>query len=79
MNRVAMNLIIGTFWIVAAAWMYMEKMTSNAGVAVLVVLGLMFYWAAYKIFKNPRLQKNNKNLMQKISDPHYNKMKKSKK
>lgn len=79
MNRVITNLIIGTFWIIVAIWMYFEKMTSNAGVAVLVILGVMFYWAAFRIFKNPRLQKNNKNLMQKISDPNYNKMKKKKK
>lgn len=70
-NRVGMNLIIGTFWILAAIWMYAEKITTNACVAVIVVLGLMFYWAAFKIFKNPRLQKNNKNLMQKIADPNF--------
>lgn len=78
MNRVCTNLVIGTFWIIAAGWMYTEQITNNACVAVVAILGCMFYWAAFKIFKNPRLQKNNKNLMQKISDPNTNKMKKRK-
>lgn len=78
LSRVYTNLVIGTFWLIVAGWMYFGKVTNNACVAVVAILGCMFYWAAFKIFKNPHLQKNNKNLMQKISDPNYNKMKKKK-
>ena len=32
----------------------------------------MFYWAAFKIFKDPKLAKKNKqNLVQKMTDPNY--------
>lgn len=78
MNRVYTNLLIGTFWLIVAGWMYVEKVTTMPCIAVIVVLGCMFYWAAFKIFKNPHLQKNNKNLMQKISDPTYQVKKKKK-
>lgn len=72
MTNVITNLGIGTFWLLVAGWMYMTKMTNDACVAILIILGLMFYWAAFKIFKDPKLgKKNGKNLVQKITDPNY--------
>lgn len=73
MSRVGMNIVLGTFWILAAIWMFMSGGGSEnqASSAILVILGLMFYWAAYKIYVNPNLQKkNNKNLIQKMTDPN---------
>ena len=65
MNSVYTNLGLGTFWLFVAGWMYMTKATNDACVAVIVILGLMFYWAAFKIFKDPKLAKKNKqNLVQ---------------
>ena len=72
MNSVYTNLGLGTFWLFVAGWMYMTKATNDACVAVIVILGLMFYWAAFKIFKDPKLaKKNKKNLVQKMTDPNY--------
>ena len=72
MSNVFTNIGIGTFWLVVAAYMYVTKTTNDACVAILVILGFMFYWAAFKIFKDPKLgKKNNKNLVQKITDPNY--------
>lgn len=74
MNRVGANIVIGTFWILVAIWMFMSggDMEKQTSAAILVVLGLMFYWSAFKIFQNPSLaKKNKKNLVQKISDPAY--------
>ena len=72
MSNVFTNIGIGTFWLIVAAYMYVTKTTNDACVAILVILGFMFYWAAFKIFKNPKLgKKNNKNLVQKITDPNY--------
>ena len=72
MNSVFTNLGIGTFWLFVAGWMYMTKTANDACVAVLVILSFMFYWAAFKIFKDPKLaKKNKKNLIQKITDPNY--------
>jgi NADH:ubiquinone oxidoreductase subunit 6 (subunit J) len=72
MNSVYTNLGLGTFWLFVAGWMYMTKATNDACVAVIVILGLMFYWAAFKIFKDPKLAKKNKqNLVQKMTDPNY--------
>lgn len=74
MNRVGTNIVIGTFWILVAIWMFMSggDMENQASAAILVILGLMFYWAAFKIFQNPNLaKKNKKNLVQKITDPNY--------
>ena len=74
MNRVGANIVIGTFWILVAIWMFMSggDMEKQTSAAILVVLGLMFYWSAFKIFLNPSLaKKNKKNLVQKISDPAY--------
>ena len=52
--------------------MYIGDNENQIGAAILVVLGLMFYWAAFKIFKDPRLaKKNNKSLVQKMADPNY--------
>ena len=63
MSNVFTNIGIGTFWLVVAAYMYVTKTTNDACVAILVILGFMFYWAAFKIFKDPKLgKKNNKNL-----------------
>lgn len=74
MNRVGANIVIGTFWILVAIWMFMSSgdMENQASAAILIILGLMFYWAAFKIFKNPNLaKKNKKNLVQQITDPNY--------
>ncbi len=74
MNRVGANIVIGTFWILVAIWMFMSggDMENQASAAILIILGLMFYWAAFKIFKNPNLaKKNKKNLVQQITDPNY--------
>ena len=74
MSRVYTNLGLGTFWLFVAGWMYMSKTANNACVAVLAILGIMFYWAAFKMFKDPNLalkSKNKKNLIQKMSDPNY--------
>ena len=62
MNRVGTNIVIGTFWILVAIWMFMSggDMENQASAAILVILGLMFYWAACKIFKNPNLAKKSK-------------------
>lgn len=74
MNRVYTNLGLGTFWLFVAGWMYISKSTNDACVAVLVILGLLFYWAAFKLFKDPQLamkSKKKKNLVQKMTDPGY--------
>ena len=62
MNRVGANIVIGTFWIVVAIWMFMSggDMENQISAAILVVLGLMFYWSAFKIFQNPSLAKKDK-------------------
>ena len=51
------------------------------GAAILIVLGFMFYWAAYKIYKDPKLaKKNKKSVVQQMTDPNYkNTMKNNKK
>lgn len=71
MNRVGMNIVLGTFWILVGIWMFLSGGSENQlSAAVLIILGLMFYWAAYKIYLNPNLQKKNKkNLVQKMTDP----------
>lgn len=82
MNRVGTNIVIGTFWILVAIWMFMSggDMENQASAAILIVLGLMFYWAAFKIFKNPNLaKKNKKNLVQQMTDPNYKSTLKNKK
>ena len=72
MSSVYTNLGLGTFWLFVAGWMYMTKAANDACVAVILILGLMFYWAAFKIFKDPKLaKKDKKNLVQKITDPNY--------
>ena len=74
MSRVYTNLGIGTFWLFVAGGMYMTNMTNDACVAILVLLGLMFYWAAFKMFKNPQMaMKKKQNLVQKMTDPGYKK------
>lgn len=81
MNRVGLNIVLGTFWILVAIWMFLsDKAENQASVAVLVILGLMFYWAAYKIYLNPNLvKKNKKNLIQKMTDPSAKKSSANKK
>lgn len=82
MSRVGSNIVIGTFWIIVAIWMYLSGGVENqAAAAILVVLGFMFYWAAFKIYQNPNLaKKNKKNLVQQMTDPNYkNTLKNSKK
>lgn len=74
MNRVGTNIVIGTFWILVAIWMFLSggNVENQAGAAILIILGLMFYWAAFKIFQNPNLaKKNKKNLVQQMTDPNY--------
>lgn len=82
MNRVGTNIVIGTFWIIVAIWMFMSggDIENQASAGILVILGLMFYWAAFKIFKDPRLaKKNTKSLVEKMTDPNYKSTMNSKK
>lgn len=81
MSRVGTNIVIGTLWIIVAIWMFTTGGAENqAGAAILVVLGFMFYWAAFKIYQNPNLaKKNKKNLVQKMTDPNYKNTYKKKK
>lgn len=74
MSRVGTNIVIGTFWILVAIWMFMSggDVENQASAAILVILGVMFYWAAFKIYQNPNLKKKSKkNLVQQITDPNY--------
>lgn len=72
MSKVGSNIVLGTLWVTAGIGMYIGDNENQIGAAILVVLGLMFYWAAFKIFKDPRLaKKNNKSLVQKMADPNY--------
>jgi hypothetical protein len=75
MSKVGSNIVLGTLWITAGIGMYLTGNGDNEiGAAILVVLGMMFYWAAFKIFKDPRLgKKNNKNLVQKMTSADYKK------
>mgnify|MGYP003441259054 FL=1 len=74
MSKVGSNIVLGTLWVVAGIGMYLGDNQNQIGAAVLVVLGLMFYWAAFKIFKDPRLaKKNKKNLVQQMTDSNYKK------
>ena len=75
MNKVGSNIVLGTLWVTAGIGMYVTGSGDNQiGAAILVVLGMMFYWAAFKIFKDPRLgKKNNKNLVQKMTSADYKK------
>lgn len=69
MSRVYTNLGLGTFWIFVAGGMYLTDTTNDACIAVLLVLGLMFYWAAFKMFKNPQMSmKKKQNLVRKMTD-----------
>lgn len=81
MNRVGMNIVLGTFWIFVAIWMFMtgEGTETQMSSAVLIVLGMLFYWSAYKLYVNPNLAKKNKrNLIQKMTDPESKKKTKKK-
>jgi len=73
MNKVGSNIVLGTLWITAGIGMYITGNGENEiGAAILVVLGLMFYWAAFKIFKDPKLaKKNKKSVVQQMTDPNY--------
>lgn len=72
MSKVGSNIVLGTLWVTAGIGMYIGDNENQIGAAILVVLGLMFYWAAFKIFKDPRLaKKNNKSLVQKMADQNY--------
>ena len=73
MNKVGSNIVLGTLWVTAGIGMYVTGNGENQiGCAILIILGVMFYWAAFKIFKDPRLaKKNNKSLVQKMADPNY--------
>jgi 4-hydroxybenzoate polyprenyltransferase len=75
MNKVGSNIVLGTLWITAGIGMYVTGNGENEiGAAILVVLGFMFYWAAFKIFKDPKLaKKNKKNVVQQMIDPNYKK------
>jgi 4-hydroxybenzoate polyprenyltransferase len=75
MNKVGSNIVLGTLWITAGIGMYVTGNGENEiGAAILVVLGFMFYWAAFKIFKDPKLaKKNKKNVVQQMTDPNYKK------
>ncbi len=75
MNRIGMNIVMGTLWILVAIWMFTSgngNPENQASAAILIILGLMFYWAAFKMFQNPNLiKKNKKNMIQQITDPNY--------
>lgn len=72
MSRVYMNIGIGTFWLFAAGLLYITGDISNASLAILIILAILFYWAAFKVYTNPRLgQKKNKNLIQKVTNSSY--------
>lgn len=75
MNRIGVNIVLGTFWIMVAIWMFFSAagdMEKQASAAILVILGLMFYWAAFKMFQNPNLmKKSKKNMIQQVTDPNY--------
>lgn len=72
MSRVYMNIGIGTFWLFAAGLLYLTGDASNASLAVFIILAVLFYWAAYKVYTNPSLgQKKKKNLIQKVTEPGY--------
>ena len=75
MSKVGSNIVLGTLWITAGIGMYFTGNGDNEiGAAILVVLGMMFYWAAFKIFKDPRLaKKSKKSLVQQMTDPNYKK------
>ena len=75
MNKVGSNIVLGTLWITAGIGMYVTGNGENEiGAAILVVLGFMFYWAAFKIFKDPKLaKKNKKSVVQQMTDPNYKK------
>lgn len=75
MNKVGSNIVLGTLWITAGIGMYVTGNGENEiGAAILVVLGFMFYWAAFKIFKDPKLaKKNKKNVVHQMTDPNYKK------
>ena len=75
MNKVGSNIVLGTLWVTAGIGMYVTGNGENQiGCAILIILGVMFYWAAFKIFKDPRLgKKNNKNLVQKMTSADYKK------
>lgn len=75
MNKVGSNIVLGTLWITAGIGMYVTGNGENEiSAAILVVLGFMFYWAAFKIFKDPKLaKKNKKNLVHQMTDSNYKK------
>ena len=75
MSKVGSNIVLGTLWITAGIGMYLTGNGDNEiGAAILVVLGMMFYWAAFKIFKDPRLaKKSKKSLVQQMTDSNYKK------
>ena len=75
MNKVGSNIVLGTLWITAGIGMYVTGNGENEiGAAILVVLGFMFYWAAFKLFKDPKLaKKNKKSVVQQMTDPNYKK------
>ena len=70
MNRVGLYVVLGTFWVFAAIYMFMQGSADNmTSAGILIILGGMFYWSAFKMFKDPNLaKKKNKNLIQKVSD-----------
>ena len=60
MNKVGSNIVLGTLWVTAGIGMYITDKENQIGAAILVVLGFMFYWAAFKIYKDPKLGRSNK-------------------
>ena len=82
MSKVGSNIVLGNLWVTAGIGMYISGSNENQiGAAILIVLGFMFYWAAYKIYKDPKLaKKNKKSVVQQMTDPNYkNTMKNNKK
>lgn len=75
MNRVGINVVLGTFWIIVAIWMLLNSGGSAENqmcAAILIILGVMFYWAAYKVYTTPSTRlKKKQNLIQRMSNPNY--------
>lgn len=72
MNRVYVNLGIGCFWLFSAGLAYLFNSLTKELLAVCIILAVMFFWSAFRIYLNPNLAKKDKqNIVQKITDPNY--------
>lgn len=72
MSRVYANIGIGIFWLFAAGLMYWSGDLEPSTLAVFIILAVLFFWSAFKMYVNPQLaNKDKKNLIQQITDPNY--------